>query len=186
MPSISSADLEREGVLKVAELMAISARTAPKAKGVDAIETLVVYGEELEKIASEMDKLAQATGLTVFKRDADCVRRSLAMVLIGVKGSEPRGINCGACGYSSCEEFSMAKKVEGKDFKGPNCMYAVVDLGIAIGSAVKTASEMNVDNRIMRTAGTAARKLGLLNADIVFGIPLSATGKNIYFDRKTQ
>jgi uncharacterized ferredoxin-like protein len=42
---------------------------------------------------------------------------------------------------------------------------------------------LNVDNRIMYRAGVVARKMGLIDADIVMGIPLSATGKNIYFDR---
>jgi uncharacterized ferredoxin-like protein len=32
--------------------------------------------------------------------------------------------------------------------------------------------------------GAAAKKLRLLDSDIIIGIPLSATGKNIYFDRQ--
>ena len=63
--------------------------------------------------------------------------------------------------------------------------YKLIDLGIAVGSAVKTASEMNVDNRIMLSVGMAARELGILNAEEVLGIPLSVKGKNIFFDRKT-
>ena len=58
-----------------------------------------------------------------------------------------------------------------------------MDLGIALGSAVKTASEMNIDNRLMYTLGAAAKELELLDADVIIDIPLSATGKNIYFDR---
>jgi len=61
---------------------------------------------------------------------------------------------------------------------------ALLDLGIAIGSAVKVASDLNVDNRVMFTIGVAALALGLMDADVVIGIPLSATGKNIYFDRR--
>jgi len=61
---------------------------------------------------------------------------------------------------------------------------ALLDLGIAVGSAVKVASDLNVDNRVMFTVGVAARALGYMRADVVIGIPLSATGKNIYFDRK--
>jgi uncharacterized ferredoxin-like protein len=60
---------------------------------------------------------------------------------------------------------------------------SLVNLGIAVGSAVKTASIHNVDNRIMYTIGVAAKRLGLLDADVILGIPLSATSKNIYFDR---
>ena len=62
-----------------------------------------------------------------------------------------------------------------------------MDLGIAVGSAVKTASILNVDNRIMFSVGVAALELGILkNSDIALGIPLSAYGKNIYFDRKPK
>jgi Uncharacterized protein containing a ferredoxin domain len=56
-------------------------------------------------------------------------------------------------------------------------------MGIAIGSAVKTASLLNVDNRVMYWVGVVARQMGLIDADVVMGIPLSATGKSIYFDR---
>ena len=62
-----------------------------------------------------------------------------------------------------------------------------MDLGIAVGSAVKTASLLNVDNRIMFSVGVAAIRLGLLkDCEIVLGIPLSAYGKSIYFDRKPK
>jgi uncharacterized ferredoxin-like protein len=35
----------------------------------------------------------------------------------------------------------------------------------------------------MYRAGVVARKLGLIDADFVMGIPLSVSGKSIYFDR---
>jgi uncharacterized ferredoxin-like protein len=62
----------------------------------------------------------------------------------------------------------------------------MTDLGIALGSAVKTAQIHNVDNRIMFSAGTAALNLGLLGKDcsVAYAIPLSVTGKNIFFDRE--
>jgi uncharacterized ferredoxin-like protein len=59
-----------------------------------------------------------------------------------------------------------------------------LDLGIAIGSAVKTASIMNVDTRIMFSAGTAAQSLGMIRSNVCMAVPLSVSGKNIYFDRK--
>lgn len=59
----------------------------------------------------------------------------------------------------------------------------LVDLGIAIGSAVKTASILNIDNRIMFTAGKAAQNLKLVDGDVIFGIPISVRGSNIFFDR---
>jgi len=186
LPVLGSAEAEREGLLRVAELMAVAARTAPKARGIDCIRTAVITGEELERIASKMEEIAGATGLHFFKRDADCLRRSGALVLIGVVGSRPRGLNCGACGFGNCEGFSRAREEarEAGFLRGPNCAMALLDLGIAIGSAVKVASDLNVDNRVMFTIGVAALALGLMDADVAMGIPLSATGKNIYFDRR--
>jgi len=52
-----------------------------------------------------------------------------------------------------------------------------------MGSAVKIASTLNTDNRIMYSAGVAAKALGVIDADVIVGIPLSAEGKNIFFDR---
>ncbi len=60
----------------------------------------------------------------------------------------------------------------------------LMDLGIAIGSAVKIASILNIDNRIMYSLGLAAMEMELLEADVIQGIPLSIKGKNIFFDRK--
>jgi uncharacterized ferredoxin-like protein len=76
-----------------------------------------------------------------------------------------------------------AAKSHKTHYAGPNCMFKVTDLGIAVGSAVKTASMHNADNRVMYSAGVAAMKLGIIkNCSIVYGIPLKASGKNIFFD----
>lgn len=44
----------------------------------------------------------------------------------------------------------------------------------------------DIDNRIMYTAGIAAKEMGLLGQDvrIILTIPLTVTGKNPFFDRK--
>ena len=186
MPVISSDKAEEEGILRAAELMAIAARTAPKARGVDAINTSIIYGDDMEIIAAKMEEIADRTGMAFFRRDANCLRRSKAVLLIGVMGSEPRGLNCGACGFPTCDEFRhyRSEKAYKGLLRGPNCVMALLDLGIAIGSAVKVAADLNVDNRVMFTIGVAALELGLMDADVAIGIPLSATGKNIFFDRK--
>lgn len=175
---------ERGKVLDVAKLMLLSARTAPKSAGIDDILTAVVYGKEKEDVVAEMDKISSERNNDGFKRDSQNTRDSEAIFLIGVKGPKSFVINCGACGYQSCEAFEKAEKIEGQDFKGPTCIFKALDMGIALGSAVKTASLLNVDNRIMYRIGAAARRLQMLpGANIIMGIPLSATGKNIYFDR---
>ena len=59
----------------------------------------------------------------------------------------------------------------------------LIDLGIALGSAVKVASDLNIDNRIFYSAGRAAIQSGIMKADEVQGIPIAIKGKNIFFDR---
>jgi uncharacterized ferredoxin-like protein len=43
---------------------------------------------------------------------------------------------------------------------------------------------LNVDNRVQQRVGAAARDLSYIKAEVVMGIPVSITGKNIFFDRK--
>ncbi len=184
-PKIESGDGEKEAILEVAKLMLATARTAPKTAGVDDILTLIVYGEEKDAIAEKMEEIAEQRKIDGFRRDAKNVRDSEAVVLVGVRGSKSIGINCGACGYKNCSEFEEAQKRVGQDFTGPTCLFKALDLGIALGSAVKIASLLNIDNRIMYRIGTAALKLNLMpEATVAMGVPLSAKGKNIYFDRK--
>jgi len=164
----------------VAELMAISARTAPKARGQDYVVTKVIEGEDCLALAEEMVKFGERTGKRDFDRDAANVRNSPVVLLIGIKDAKTVGLNCSACGAEKCIEPNT---YEG-EFSGPQCAFRLLDMGIALGSAAKTSSLLNVDNRIMYRAGVVARHMGLIDADFVMGIPLSATGKNIYFDRK--
>lgn len=169
------------GLRTAAELAALSARTAPKSKGEDFIKLKIVEGEEMHHLAQAMVEYGKKTGRSNFDRDGDNVRNSSAMLLIGIKDATNCGLNCGACGFDTCKD-RVSKEME--EFKGPQCAWRLQDLGIAVGSAVKTLSMLNVDNRIMYRVGVVARKIGLCDYDVVIGIPLSATGKNIFFDRK--
>ncbi len=159
--------LFENGVAVVAQLMAIAAKTAPKARGIDNITTVVLTErKELEKLAKKMEELASEYG-AFFARDAKNVRDSDAVVLIGAKIVD--------LGIKTPPEWKVDL----------NIAMALINLGIALGSAVKIASIMNVDNRIMFTIGLAAQKLKLIeDADFIIGIPLSVKAKNIYFDRK--
>jgi uncharacterized ferredoxin-like protein len=183
-PVIRSNNGERDAILETAKFMLIAARTAPKTAGIDDILTLIVYGKEKDRIANKMEKTAEERKIKGFKRDAKNVKDSEAIILIGVKGNKSAGLNCGACGYKSCKKFEKATKKLGEDFVGPTCLFKALDLGIALGSAAKIAGLLNVDNRIMYRIGTAASKLKMMpEASAIMGIPLSAKGKNIYFDR---
>ncbi len=171
-----------EGLKMVAELMAISAKTAPKSGGQDYVAIEIVEGDAVQRLAESMVKFGEENKKANFDRDGKNTRESDVVVLIGLKEDKPLGINCGACGYASCKELTQAKKGE-VEFRGPHCAYRLLDMGIALGSAVKTAGLLNADNRIMYRIGTAARNMGFVDWEVVMGIPLSATGKSIYFDR---
>jgi uncharacterized ferredoxin-like protein len=167
------------GTKSVADFMEIAAITAPKTKGEDFLVTKTLVGDDLVRIHDWMVQYAEQQGIPGFARDAKNVLQSDAMVLVGLKDAEVADLNCAACGSEACIAINT---VEG-EFKGPQCALRVLDMGIALGSAVKTASLLNVDNRIMYRAGVAARGSGLIDADFVMGIPLSVSGKSIYFDR---
>jgi len=192
MPILRNSEIDSLAVNAVAELMAASARTAPKGGGLDNISTAVITGNEKDELADAMERRQEKkrTPTGIFARDAEGVRKSQAVLLLGVRGTMPKRtskgepLNCGACGYETCGDFDHAEKKEGLDFIGPNCIFKSLDLGIALGSAAKTASILNVDSRIMYRIGTAARRLKLMTeASVIMGIPISAKGKSIYFDR---
>ncbi len=182
---------EQKAVATVAELMALAARTAPKGKGIDTLDICVLAKTDVKKLAARLEKMGNDRDIGFFLRDAKNLAASDGCVLIGCRGRETAGINCSGCGYPSCADFIHAAKKSastGEPFEGPNCIVRMTDLGIAIGSAVKTAQIHNIDNRVLYSGGVAARDLGLSSKEctVMYAIPLSATGKNIFFDRPSS
>jgi len=183
---------ESRAVRIVADLMALSARTAPKAKGDDTLVIRVAVGGELLALAEEMRTISEQKQIRFFARDADNVTISDACLLVGTHGEVTAGVNCGGCGFPTCREMldAFEKRESTPDqgpFIAPSCLLRVTDLGIAIGSAVKTASIHNVDNRVMYSAGVAALSLGWLeDCTAAFGVPVSVSGKSPYFDRQRR
>jgi uncharacterized ferredoxin-like protein len=180
--------VESEAVKTVAGLMALSARTAPKAVGMDSIKVEVTTGEDQDKLANEMIKQGKDLKIDFFRINGEQVKASDATLLIGVEVRIPLGANCGGCGYAICKEMVKAVKSTKNPsalYPGPNCVLKITDLGIAVGSAVKTAGIHNVDNRVMFSAGVVALRLGMLKeCSVAYGIPLKASGKNIFWDMK--
>jgi uncharacterized ferredoxin-like protein len=176
---------ESDAVETVARLMALSARTAPKARGIDVIKTMIVTGEEKTALAEAMREYGERHDVAFFIRDAGNVAASDACLLIGSLFADAVGLDCGGCGYATCAEMLDAQgHPPATPFRGPNCAVRMTDLGIAVGSAVKTASLHNVDNRVMYSVGVGALALGWLEGcGVAYGIPLRASGKDIFFDR---
>ena len=176
---INSQKAEEQAVLNLAYAICAAVRTAPKACGIDHLDTAILTGDDKQKVSDEMRRLSAALSAPFLARDAGNVDVSGAIVLVGAK-YEPRDLNeiCGICGFSDCAECVSA---------GATCMFTGVDLGIALGSAVAMATDYRVDNRIMFTIGKAASSLGLLgDHKLIMGIPLSVSGKSPFFDRNRK
>lgn len=173
-----SKGLEEQAVLQTAAKMCAAARTAPKAHGKDAILTLVVTGEDKEALAKKMEEVGtREMGDKMgswYGRDAANVRSSQAVVLIGAEKTR-RGVpHCGYCGFGDCGGCKKA---------GASCALTYVDLGVAVSSAVAAAAADRVDNRIMFSVGKAAGEMGYAGDVLWLGVPLSVSGKNVFFDR---
>ena len=174
----TSDTIEKDALFEVAKLMAVAARTAPKARGVDTILTMIIDGEDKDAVAEEMRRIAgDDESLATFKRDAGNVDNSEYLVVLAVI-DRPVGLTvCSTCGFETCEAAATA---------GAPCAFNISDLGTAACSACAVASRHWVDNRLMYTPGQAVKNLDLFGTKIrmCLTVPISATGKSIYYDRK--
>ena len=173
-------DMEARAALEAAALICAAARTAPKAKGIDRIHTLVLTGSDKDAVADEMERCGSANGADFFLRDADNVRTASALVLIGIEEGK-RGLNalCGHCHFADCGDCAAHDGV---------CVFDPIDLGIALGSAAATAADCRVDSRILFSAGRTAQNLGLMGEHVkmVHALPIAISGKSPFFDRKPK
>jgi uncharacterized ferredoxin-like protein len=175
---VNSKKAEESAILNLAYSVCAAVRTAPKACGIDHLETAILTGEDKDRLTAEMRTIGESFGKSgkFFCRDADNVDLSGAVVIVGAK-YETRGLGerCKLCGFENCEACKKA---------GAACVFTAMDLGIALGSAVSMIADNRVDNRIMFTIGQAAAKLGLLGEyKLIMGIPLSVSGKSVFYDR---
>lgn len=169
----------RKGTLRsVAEKMLVAAKTAPKACGLDNLSLALVEGEGIKVISDRLKEMSKRYDVPLFARDGANILEAPVLLLLGTK-IKPMGLRkCAMCGFETCEEKNRHPEIP--------CVFNTGDLGIAIGSAVSIAMDNRVDNRIMYTVGQAVLEMGLLGPEVkvAYGIPLSATAKNPFFDRK--
>ncbi len=92
-----------EQVVAVARQMLTAARTAPKARGVDIIEAILVEGDDLKILADTMVAIGNERNRPSFIRDAGNVLQAECIVAIGTR-YQSLGLNCGHCGFATCAE----------------------------------------------------------------------------------
>ena len=168
-------DFREEIVDQLAKEMCVAARTAPKAKGIDLLEIMVVKGNSIKKVSDKMLEIGNREDNPTFLRDGKNILGAQAIVIVGTKRQVLGLRYCGLCGYKNCVEAEQNKVL---------CVFNPGDLGIALGSAVAVAAHHHIDNRMMYTIGMAATEMKLLPESVVaYGVPLSVSGKNPFFDR---
>lgn len=184
-----------EQVVASARQMLIAARTAPKARGVDIIEAILVEGDDLKILADTMVAIGNERNRPSFIRDAGNVLQAECIVAIGTR-YQSLGLNCGHCGFATCaerergiycpSELKNNKETESAQYcppvlggrgqrpEGVNnpqlsevpCSLNSIDVGIAIGSACATAADLRLDTRVMYSIGVAVEQLGWIGEEV--------------------
>lgn len=168
-------EIRHNMVIEAAKQMMIAARTAPKAKGEDLLEIMLITDGDIKNLSDKLHQMGEERERGGMMRDAINILSAEAILLIGTR-ELPMGLNCAYCGAATCESRS----------EGTPCAMNLVDVGIALGSACATAAELRLDTRVMYSAGYAARALGWMpDCTCIIAIPISASAKNPFFDRKS-
>ncbi len=195
--TIGYEDLRAGTVRQVAQLMAAAAITAPKSGGQlflagkpNFMETVIADDAATRReLAAWMRARGKERRERIWFRDADAAEAVDAILFVGLlPGWYPPNYDCGACGYATCAEFlhhtkTLRRASQELEFAGPVCNLRDIDLGIAVGSAAKTAAMHSIDCRCQTRVAVAARKLGLIQADHAVALSLSMTHKAVGFDR---
>lgn len=162
-----------ERVIQAGMRMMTAVRTAPKAKGVDILECCLLTGDDIQRLSQAMTRLYEETGRPVYKRDGENILKADCVLIVATR-MQTMGLNCGHCGFPLC----AAKSAD------VPCAFNLIDIGVAVGSAVSVAADERVDTRVMFSVGMAAERLQLLpGCSRYLGIPISSSSKSPFFDR---
>jgi uncharacterized ferredoxin-like protein len=189
--------IRADTVEHVAKLMAAAAITAPKSGGQlflagkhTFMETIIVSDADTRRqLAEWMRARGKERREAIWFRDAAVAESVDAILFVGLADWYPPNYDCGACGFATCAEFlHQTKQLRDEshelEFAGPTCNLRDIDLGIAVGSAAKTAAIHSIDCRCQTRVAAAARKLGVIRADVAVALSLSLTHKAVGFDRQ--
>ncbi len=155
----------------VSNFVKIAADRSPKFFG-EKIETVLLDDAEREMLAEEMFQLSDEFEDEHYSLEGEYLESSNRILLIGLEEHPPFDIDCKACGYESCESFQEAED-KTDIFQGPNCIFAVLDLGMAIGHAWNTIESYKLRPDISIKGGLAAKHLGLIGSRIALAVMIN-------------
>ncbi|MFZ5590313.1 MAG: DUF2148 domain-containing protein [Bacillota bacterium] len=185
--------LSQDYLVNVAGHVVQAALKSSQLTGRLKIQAEVITGEDLWPIIELMGVMAKASQFVTwdymtFKQNYDRGTPPV-LVLLGADTISPLpGWNCGACGFATCGEFARyarENRAMGQVAYGPSCNWLILDLAIAADWACATAWQLNVDNRIQGSSGSAATMLGYLpGCSCILGLPLGPCREMVWYSRE--
>ncbi|MEM4576320.1 MAG: DUF2148 domain-containing protein [Candidatus Nezhaarchaeales archaeon] len=157
-------------LVTIINLITIVAKSALSAK---SIETKLVDGEQKEELAKYMNQLAEELRDPSYKAEIEDVRLADVVMLVGLKdGGEIAKMNCGACGFPTCEDM-LKNRREGLLFPGPTCIIRALDLGATVDYITKLCISLGIKAKASLKVGVAAKRLGYFKCDVIVGALLT-------------
>ena len=105
MSIIREKEITEKSILNTAFKMVVAARTAPKGKGRNTLEIMILDGDDIKILSQKMKEQSIKYKADFFSRDADNLEYAQAVVLIGSR-IKTLGLNemCQLCGFKNCKE----------------------------------------------------------------------------------
>ncbi|MFO7990701.1 MAG: DUF2148 domain-containing protein [Thermoplasmata archaeon] len=162
----------------ISNLMAISARTAPKSLGESYLKITLLDKAEKEILTEEMFQMSDELNDDSYSYEGEIIREAAKVIIIGLEEHPPLDLDCRACGFKNCEDFSD-NKIKGI-FEGPNCAFHLIDMGMAVGGAIDTAQIHNIRSKISLKGGLAAKNVGISTSKVCIALMIDLSEEKDY------
>lgn len=162
----------------ISNLMAISAKSAPKSLGESYLEITLLDKAEKEILTEEMFQMSDELNDDSYGAEGEIIRESAKVIIIGLKEHPPLELDCRACGFEDCDDFSE-NQIKGI-FEGPNCVFHLIDMGMAVGSAIDTAHMHDIKSKISLKGGLAAKNVGMSSSKVCVALMIDLSEEKGY------
>jgi uncharacterized ferredoxin-like protein len=179
---LNERDARHEHVLQVARQMMTAARTAPKGKGIDIIEVALITDEEIKQLSDTMIAMVEEHGMKFFLRDADNILSAECVVLIGTR-EQTQGLNCGHCGFTTCDGLKVNRSVP---FSEERLFACFDELGLEHELYTKRVNEVSGGQRqrIMLAVAAMLNKPLIIIDEPTSALDADSTGRVLSFFRR--